>query len=201
MEFVDQIHDVTYFATARITDILIGSAIGLIGTYIIGRRSASSRLPDLIVKLIRSQARVLVGLATNNKENNSDNTKWIKEKMGINLMNFKTAYNTALGEIPHNEEMLEMISYENSGFGILRFLSTMKILRFLWVILLLILQRYLFSRYITLINRTTIYCIRILSSNEYIVVFIYCAEDIVLLSFYLFRNFEKIKLEKFSSLR
>ncbi|AGX43056.1 FUSC family protein [Clostridium saccharobutylicum] len=104
-----QIHNVTYFATARITDILIGSAIGLIGTYIIGRRSASSRLPDLIVKLIRSQARVLVRLATNNKENNSDSTKWIKEKMGINLMNFKTAYNTALGEIPHNEEMLEMM--------------------------------------------------------------------------------------------
>lgn len=104
-----QIHNVTYFATARITDILIGSAIGLIGTYIIGRRSASSRLPDLIVKLIRSQARVLVRLATNNKENNSDSTKWIKEKMGINLMNLKTAYNTALGEIPHNEEMLEMM--------------------------------------------------------------------------------------------
>ncbi|NRY63255.1 FUSC family protein [Clostridium beijerinckii] len=104
-----QIHNVTYFATARITDILIGSAIGLIGTYIIGRRSASSRLPDLIVKLIRSQARVLVRLATNNKENNSDSTKWIKEKMGINLMNFKTAYNTALGEIPHNEEILEMM--------------------------------------------------------------------------------------------
>ena len=77
------------------------------GTYIIGRRSASGRLPDLIVKLIRSQARVLVRLATNNKENNSDSTKWIKEKMGINLMNFKTAYNTALGEIPNNEEMID----------------------------------------------------------------------------------------------
>lgn len=104
-----QIHNVTYFATARITDILIGSAIGLIGTYIIGRRSASNRLPDLIVKLIRSQARVLVRLTTNTKENDSESTKWIKEKMGINLMNFKTAYNTALGEIPHNEEMLEMM--------------------------------------------------------------------------------------------
>jgi uncharacterized membrane protein YccC len=104
-----QIHNVSYFVTARITDILIGSMIGLIGTYIIGHRSASSRLPDLMVKLIRSQARVLVRLASNNKGNNSDNTKWIKEKMETNLMNFKMAYTTALGEIPNNDEMLEMM--------------------------------------------------------------------------------------------
>ncbi|SFD16812.1 FUSC family protein [Clostridium uliginosum] len=104
-----QIHNVSYFATARITDILIGSMIGLIGTYLFGHRSASSRLPDLMVKLIRSQARVLVRLASNRKGNNSDNTKWIKEKMEINFMNFKMAYNTALGEIPNNEEMLEMM--------------------------------------------------------------------------------------------
>ena len=104
-----QIHNVSYFATARITDIVIGSMIGLIGTYLIGHRSASSRLPDLMVKLIRSHARVLVRLASNQKENNSDSTKWIKEKMQINLMNFKMAYNTALGEIPNNEKMLEMM--------------------------------------------------------------------------------------------
>lgn len=103
-----QIHNVSYFAAARITDIFIGSVIGLIGTYIIGRRSASSRLPDLMVKLIRSQARVLVRLASKAKENN-DNTEWIKEKMKINLMNFKMAYNTALGEIPNDEKMLQMM--------------------------------------------------------------------------------------------
>lgn len=104
-----QIHNVTYFATARITDILVGSAIGLIGTYIIGRRSASSRLPDLIVKLIDSQKKLLVLLSTNNKESKNDMTKDMKEKMGLDLMNLKVAYNTALGEIPRNEEMLEMM--------------------------------------------------------------------------------------------
>lgn len=104
-----QIHNVSYFAAARITDIFIGSVIGLIGTYIIGRRSASSRLPDLMVKLIRSQARVLVRLASKAKENSENNTEWIKEKMKINLMNFKMAYNTALGEIPNDEEMLQMM--------------------------------------------------------------------------------------------
>lgn len=104
-----QIHNVSYFAAARITDILIGSVIGLIGTYIIGHRSASSRLPDLMVKLIRSQARVLVRLASKAKENSDNNTEWIKEKMKINLMNFKMAYNTALGEIPNDQEMLQMM--------------------------------------------------------------------------------------------
>lgn len=104
-----QIHNVTYFTTARITDILVGSAIGLIGTYIIGRRSASSRLPDLIVKLIGSQKKLLVLLSTNNKESNSDKIKDMKEKMGVNLINLKVAYNTALGEIPRNDEMLEIM--------------------------------------------------------------------------------------------
>ncbi|MDF2885050.1 MAG: hypothetical protein K0R54_5621 [Clostridiaceae bacterium] len=101
-----QIHNIGYFATARITDIIVGSAIGLIGTYIIGRKSASSRLPDLMAKLLRSHSRMLVFLASNNSDND---TNMIREKMEIDHMNFKMAYNTALGEIPNNEEMLEMM--------------------------------------------------------------------------------------------
>lgn len=104
-----QINNVPYFATTRIIDIMIGSIIGLIGIYITGHRSASSRLPGLITKLIRSQARVIVRLASNSKINNGEDIKWIKEKMEIDFMNFKTAYSTALGEIPNNEKMLEML--------------------------------------------------------------------------------------------
>jgi len=104
-----QIHNVSYFAITRITDIVIGSMIGLIGTYIIGHRSASSRLPGLMAKLIRSQAKMLVWLTHNKIINNSNTTKWIKEKMQINLINLKMAYNTALGEVPSNQEMLEMM--------------------------------------------------------------------------------------------
>lgn len=105
-ENATQIHNVGYFATARITDIVIGSAIALIGTYIIGRKSASSRLPDLMAKLLRSHSKVLVFLASNNNENNVD---LIREKMEIDFMNFKMAYNTALGEVPNNQETLEMM--------------------------------------------------------------------------------------------
>jgi len=90
-------------------DILIGSAIGLIGTYIIGRSSASSRLPGLTIKLIRSQERVLVRLAASSKGASSDPTMWIKEKMNTNLTNFKMAYRTALGEVPNDVELLEIM--------------------------------------------------------------------------------------------
>jgi uncharacterized membrane protein YccC len=103
-----KIYNISYFASARVTDILIGSAIGLIGTYIIGRSSASSRLPGLASKLIRSQERVLVRLAASSKGAASDPTMWIKEKMNINLKNFKMAYRTALGEVPNDVERLEI---------------------------------------------------------------------------------------------
>lgn len=49
----------TYFATARIIDVAIGIVIGLIGVWLVGRKSASSRLPHLISKTIRSQAQFL----------------------------------------------------------------------------------------------------------------------------------------------
>jgi hypothetical protein len=108
-EASSQILNISYLATAHITEIAIGSMIGLVGTYLIGHHSASSRLPNLMVKLMRSQAQVLVWLASNQEGNNIDSTKLIKEKMEINLMNFKTAYTTALGEIPSNEEMIDLL--------------------------------------------------------------------------------------------
>ena len=64
-ETATKIYDFSYFATARVTDIVVGVAIGLIGTYLMGHSSASSRLPGLMTKLIRSQARVLVRLSSN----------------------------------------------------------------------------------------------------------------------------------------
>lgn len=102
-----QIHNISYFVTARVTDVIVGSLIGLIGTYLISKRSASSRLPDFMVKLLRSQARAFARLASNQDETNNDNITWIKHKMNMNLMNFKIAYSTALDEIPNNKELLE----------------------------------------------------------------------------------------------
>lgn len=108
-EAATQIRDVSYFATTRITNIVVGSIIGLVGIYFIGSHSASSRLSDLMVKLIRTQDRLIVALAYNRQGNISANTKMIKEKMETDLLNFKLAYTTALGEINNNKDMLEMM--------------------------------------------------------------------------------------------
>ncbi|NTW72221.1 MAG: FUSC family protein [Eubacteriaceae bacterium] len=106
-EYTTKISDITYFMQARVINTIIGSVIALAGTYIMGRRSASSRLNGLMAKLLRSQSRVLVLLAENQGKENWDKTLWIKEKMQINLTNFKMTYTTALGEISGNKEMIQ----------------------------------------------------------------------------------------------
>jgi uncharacterized membrane protein YccC len=96
----------TYYASARFIDILTGILIGLIGVFLIGRRSASSRLPHLIAKTIRSQARYILALFT---EQNMHSTIHKRESMEMqtNMNNMKTLYDTALGEIPVHKKALE----------------------------------------------------------------------------------------------
>jgi len=95
-----------YFAQARLIDVFIGSIIGLIGVLLIGRRSASSRLPHLISKTIRSQAQLLFTLFSE-QVNGPENGKRELSKMKTNLMSLKTVYNTAAGEIPVDRESIE----------------------------------------------------------------------------------------------
>ncbi|WP_316572276.1 FUSC family protein [Neobacillus sp. YIM B06451] len=97
----------SYFASARIIDILIGSIVGLIGVFFVGRRSASSRVPHLITKTIRSQAQFLLVLFSD--QGTGFNARKSKErmKMRTNLNNLKTLYDTAAGEIPVDKKSLE----------------------------------------------------------------------------------------------
>ncbi|MFB5285219.1 FUSC family protein [Peribacillus sp. Hz7] len=111
----------SYFASARLIDILIGSVIGLIGVLLIGRRSASSRLPHLITKTIRSQAQFLFILFSD--QGNGFNARQSREqmKMRTNLITLKTLYSTAAGEIPVNKKALEyywpvIFSIEQLGY-------------------------------------------------------------------------------------
>ncbi|MFL6562987.1 MAG: FUSC family protein, partial [Bacillus sp. (in: firmicutes)] len=89
-----------YFASARLIDVVIGIFIGLIGVWLVGRRSASSRLPHLITKTIRSQAQFLFILFSNQGEGFTASECKELKKMRTNLINLKTLYNTASGEIP-----------------------------------------------------------------------------------------------------
>lgn len=97
----------SYFASARLIDILIGSAIGLIGVFLVGRHSASSRVPHLIAKTIRSQAQYLLVLFSDQGPDFQAEQSREKMKMRTNLNNLKTLYDTAAGEIPKNPKALE----------------------------------------------------------------------------------------------
>ncbi|HLR69399.1 FUSC family protein [Virgibacillus alimentarius] len=120
-ENTTQIYDLSFFAATRITDIFIGCIIGLVGIFLIGRRSASSRLPHLIAKSIRSQMQFIVLLFSVQKGDIDLSESKESRKMHTNLTNLKVVYTTALGEIPNNRKVLEflwpvMFSIEHLGY-------------------------------------------------------------------------------------
>lgn len=96
------------FLSARFINVIIGSAIGLIGTFIMGRHSASNRLKNMLLKLMNSQVLVIEELVSNKRD--AKKLAVIVEKMEINLTNLKLTYSTALGEIGSNRERVEEMS-------------------------------------------------------------------------------------------
>jgi uncharacterized membrane protein YccC len=111
----------TYFASARLIDIFTGITIGLIGVFFVGRRSASSRLPHLITKTIRSQAQLLLILFSDQGTGFNASKSCEIMKMRTNVNNLKTLYDTASGEIPVNKKALEyywpvIFSIEHLGY-------------------------------------------------------------------------------------
>ncbi|WP_245843807.1 FUSC family protein [Oceanobacillus rekensis] len=100
-------YNFAYFASARIVDVIIGILIGLIGVWLIGRKSASSRLPHLITKTVRSQAQLLLVLFSNQGEGFQARESRELRKMRTNLTNLETLYQTASGEIPVNRKSLD----------------------------------------------------------------------------------------------
>ncbi|MGG4152503.1 FUSC family protein [Peribacillus muralis] len=106
----------SYFASARLIDVLIGIGIGLIGVWLVGRRSASSRLPHLVTKTIRSQGQFLLLLFSDMVDDKSE-----MKKMQTNIIHLKTLYTTAAGELPVNQKALEyywpvIFSIERLGY-------------------------------------------------------------------------------------
>ncbi|MFD1781721.1 FUSC family protein [Fredinandcohnia salidurans] len=102
-----EVFSFTYFAQARFIDIVIGSAIGLLGVYLVGRKSASSRIPHLLSKTLRSQAQFLMVLFSDQGKGFNPRQSRERLKMRTNLSNLQTLYNTASGEIPANRKALD----------------------------------------------------------------------------------------------
>lgn len=96
-----------YFASARMIDVAIGIAIGLIGIWLVGRRSASSLLPHVITKTIRSQGQCLFILFTDQGAGFYAPDSRELMKMRTNLFHAQTLYSTAAGEIPVKPSVLE----------------------------------------------------------------------------------------------
>ena len=109
-ESTTQVHSLSYFATARIVDILIGCVIGLIGVLLVGRQTASSRLPHIMAKTIRSQSQLLHMLFCEKTSEVVFKESREQNKMRTNMVNLKTVYSTALGEIQNNNKELEYFS-------------------------------------------------------------------------------------------
>jgi len=107
-ESATSLHNVSYFATARVIDIIIGCMIGLIGVIIIGRRRASTLLPHIMAKTIRSQEQFFMILFSEWRSSVKPLMIHAQNKMHTNLTNLKVVYTTALGEIPINKKALEL---------------------------------------------------------------------------------------------
>lgn len=97
----------SYFAQARLIDVVLGSMIGLAGVYMVGRRSASGRLPHLLGKTLRSQAQFLMVLFSDQGKGFDARKSRERIKMRTNINNLQTLYSTASGEIPANQQMLD----------------------------------------------------------------------------------------------
>lgn len=107
-ESTSQIGDLSYFASARIVDVLIGSAIGLLGVLLIGRRRASSLIPQHSAKTLRSQQRFMSLLFSPYSPDLEAQPIELK-KMRTNLTNLKLVLDTAQGELPQRPENLELL--------------------------------------------------------------------------------------------
>ncbi|QUG43826.1 FUSC family protein [Psychrobacillus sp. INOP01] len=108
-ESTTKIHDISYFASARVIDVLIGSAIGLIGAFLMNRKSAASLLAHTMAKTIRSEQQFLLTLFSQGPSLVEPEHSKERIKMRTNLANLQIVYSTALGEIPRNNTKLDLL--------------------------------------------------------------------------------------------
>lgn len=82
-----------YFMIARLTDVAVGSVIGLLGTMLLWRRFSTKRLPELMRNVIRLEGQFMEKLLTGQKAD--------EHKLRVSLVRLRDAYDKALGEFPH----------------------------------------------------------------------------------------------------
>ncbi|MDQ7864746.1 hypothetical protein RCO48_37580 [Peribacillus frigoritolerans] len=83
--------------------------IGLIGSLVLGSRSASSLLNHLIAKTIRSQGQLLVMAFSEKDNDHAIDESSERNKMQTNMVNLLMVYHASLGEIFNNKARLESL--------------------------------------------------------------------------------------------
>lgn len=96
-----------HFSSARIIDVAIGSAIGLIGVILMGNRSASLRIPKILMRTLRNQSQMLLLLFSKERPSTQSQIEARLIKMRNNLANLSALYDAAIGEIPKKQELIE----------------------------------------------------------------------------------------------
>lgn len=96
-----------HFSSARIIDVLIGCSIGLMGVLLMGKRSASSRIPRILMRTLRNQSQMMLLLFSSPKASTPQQIEARLIKMKMNLSNLTALYNAAIGEIPKNKGLIE----------------------------------------------------------------------------------------------
>ncbi|WP_323703401.1 FUSC family protein [Mammaliicoccus sp. Dog046] len=102
-------HFDTHLVFPRITDVIIGSLIGLIGVLVINRKQASKKLPKTINNTLRIQANLLHTLFSTNKYHQSVIHSKLIRKMQTEIMNTKAMYQAALHETDNNVKQIEYV--------------------------------------------------------------------------------------------
>lgn len=95
------------FASHRVMDVIVGGAIGLTGVYLMGRRSASARLPRILIRTLRNESQLLMLLFSQPRQSTEMRIKARLVKLKNNLANLNALYDAAIGEIPRDEKMID----------------------------------------------------------------------------------------------
>lgn len=96
-----------HFSTARMIDVVIGSAIGLLGVILMGKRSASVRIPRILMRTLRNQSQMILLLFSKEQASTQRQIEARLIKMRTNLANLTALYDAAIGEIPKKRELIE----------------------------------------------------------------------------------------------
>jgi len=88
-------------------DVVIGSAIGLIGVILMNKRSASLRIPRILMRTLRNQSQMILLLFSKQRPSTDQQINSRLIKMRTNLANLTALYDAAIGEIPQKRELIE----------------------------------------------------------------------------------------------